>query len=270
MVRTGCIVRVMASVASVFDVAHDFKVEFAEIIGGTCRGPLAELWSVPFERVKPVRTFPSFRGQTNFPGLYYAATMDSHVGFESWAERDVAMMLDFDPDVVAFSSQPFRLTWTQGDEERRHPPDYFARLADGSGVVIDVRADDQTELQDAEAFAATERACRAVGWMFRRTSGPDATLAANVRWLAGYRHARCYRDDIAGALLEGFAVGKPLMSGARDAGDPIAVLPVLYHLMWKHRLVAELREGLLGPGCTVVARQEGGSRCPGRGQGSSR
>ena len=33
--------------------------------------------------------------------------MDAHVGFESWAERDVAMMLDFDPDVVGFSSQPF-------------------------------------------------------------------------------------------------------------------------------------------------------------------
>jgi len=57
-------------------------------MGGTRRGPLTELWSVPFERVRPVRTFPSFRGQKSFPGLYYAATMDAHVGFESWAERD--------------------------------------------------------------------------------------------------------------------------------------------------------------------------------------
>ena len=79
-----------------------FEVEFTGgDADGRCRGPLGELWSTPFERVAPVRSFPSFRGQVSFPGLYYAATMDAHVGFESWLERDVAMMLDFDPAVVA-------------------------------------------------------------------------------------------------------------------------------------------------------------------------
>jgi hypothetical protein len=76
-----------------------------------------------------VRSFPSFRVQVSFPGLYYAATMDAHVGFESWLERDVAMMLDFDPAVVGFSSQPFWLVWAQDGERRRHVPDYFAHLA---------------------------------------------------------------------------------------------------------------------------------------------
>jgi hypothetical protein len=34
---------------------------------------------------------------------------------------------------------------------RRHAPDYFARRADRTGVVIDVRADDRIESADAEA-----------------------------------------------------------------------------------------------------------------------
>jgi hypothetical protein len=51
-------------------------VEFAENVGNVRHGPLAELWSTPFEWVNPVRSFPSFRGQANFTGLYYAATMD--------------------------------------------------------------------------------------------------------------------------------------------------------------------------------------------------
>jgi hypothetical protein len=97
----------MTLIVPVFEESDSFELEFAESIGGTRQGPLAELWSVAFERVRLVRMFPSFRGQRSFPGLYYAATMDAHVGFESWAERDVAMMLDFDPDVVGFSSQPF-------------------------------------------------------------------------------------------------------------------------------------------------------------------
>lgn len=112
-----------------------FVAEFVDSTGARCHGPLSEVWATPFERVAPVRSFPSFRGQVNFTGLYYAATMDAHVGFESWLERDVAMTLDFDPEVVAFASQPFWLSWAEDGKERRHPPDFFARLADGTGLV---------------------------------------------------------------------------------------------------------------------------------------
>jgi hypothetical protein len=45
---------------------------------------------------------PAYNGQRNFPGLWWSATMGRHVGFESWLERDHAMLLDFDPRVVAF------------------------------------------------------------------------------------------------------------------------------------------------------------------------
>ena len=248
------------SAAAVRPVIPAFGVEFTGSDGGCCRGRLGELWSTPFERVAPVRSFASFRGQGSFPGLVVRGHEDAHVGFESWVERDVAMMLDFDPAVVAFSSQPFWLTWAQNGKQRRHAPDYFARLADGTGMVIDVRPDDRIEPRDAEAFAATERACREVGWLFRRTAGPGAVLAANVRWLAGYRHRRCYRGDIAGVLTGVFAEPKPLMGGTCEAGDPVAVLPVLYHLLWTQMLVTDVTAGPLGPGSLVSVKQEGAGR----------
>jgi hypothetical protein len=248
------------STAAVRSVIPAFGVEFTGSDGGRCRGPFGELWGTPFEQVAPVRSFPSARGQVSFPGFYYAATMDAHVGFESWLERDVAMMLDFDPAVVAFSSQPFWLTWVQGGRQRRHAPDYFARLADGTGVVIDVRPDDRIEPRDAEAFAATGRACCEVGWLFRRTAGPGAVLAASVRWLAGYRHRRCYRGDVAAVLTGVFAEPKPLMEGTWEAGDPVAVLPVLFHLLWTRVLVTDVTAGLLGPGSVVSVKKEGASR----------
>jgi hypothetical protein len=246
--------------AAVCPVIPAFEVEFTGSDGGCCRGRLGELWSTPFERVAPVRSFPSFRGQVSFSGLYYAATVDAHVGFESWLERDVVMMLDFDPVVVAFSSQPFWLAWAQDGGQRRHAPDYFARLADGTGVVIDVRPDDRIGPRDAEAFAATGRACGEVGWLFRRTAGPGAVLAANVRWLAGYRHRRCYRGGIAGVLTGVFAEPKPLMAGACEVGDPVAVLPVLYHLLWTRVLVTDVAAALLGPGSLISVKQEGTGR----------
>jgi hypothetical protein len=167
--------------------------------------------------------------------------MAGHVGYESWLERDHLMLLDFDPLVVGVSSQPFWLFW--GDERGRcvsHAPDYFARCADGSAVVVDCRPADRVKPRDALKFEATARACALAGWEYRRVGAPDAIVTANVRWLAGYRHPRHGIGDVAGVLRAVFATGTELMAGARAAGDPIAVLPVLFHLLWRQVLSVDL------------------------------
>lgn len=162
------------------------------------------------------------------------------------------MLLDFDPSVAAVSSQPFWLHWHDGRRRRRHAPDFFARLADGTGVVIDVRADDRIEPGDAEAFAFTAEACRSAGWEFRRVGEIDPVLTANVRWLSRYRHPRCAGPEAASdALRRVFTCPGPLLSGAEAAGDRLAVLPALFHLMWRRVLAADLASGPLGPETSV-------------------
>ena len=135
--------------------AMALQVLFVDGGGSRRQLPLATGWAARFECGQPVRSFPSRRGQRNFPGLWWSATTGEHVGFESWLEREHAMMLDFDPAVVAFSSQPFWLLWRDGKRLRRHAPDFFARLDDGSALVVDVRADDQIPVTDAEVFEVT-------------------------------------------------------------------------------------------------------------------
>jgi putative transposase len=68
------------------------------------------------------------------------------------------------------------------------------------------------------------------------------------RWLAGYRHPRCYRREIAERLCEVFAEQGPLFAGADAVGGRVGVLPVLFHLMWRQVLVADLDNALLGRG----------------------
>ena len=94
------------------------------------------------------------------------------------------MALDFDPAVVAMASQPFRLVWTDGARNREHTPDYFARLADGTGVVVDVRPDGLVDEKAAEVFAFTARICETAGWKFRLVGDLDQPFRANLRWLA--------------------------------------------------------------------------------------
>jgi hypothetical protein len=167
-------------------------------------------------------------------------------------ERDQFMMLDFSPEVRSFSCQPFWLLWQAGGKDRRHAPDIFVRLCDGTGMVVDVRADDRIALEDAEAFAVTAAACEAVGWVYRRVGAVDPVLVANVRWLAGYRHCRCMREGHAARLLQVFADPGPLLAGAEAVGDRISVLPVLFHLMWTGQLAADLASAPLSAASLVT------------------
>jgi hypothetical protein len=211
------------------------------------RPPLGEAWSVPFQTGLPVRRFTSRKGQRHLIGLWWCATTAGHVGFESWLERDHVMLLDFDPTVVGIGSQPFRLSWT--DETGSpvwHVPDYFARRADGSAVVLDCRPVERRKPRDVMKFEATAAACARIGWEYRLVGAPERMLVGNVRWLAGYRHPRHDVAQVAMLLREAFATPTPLMAGAEAVGDPIAVLPVLVHLLWCHQLAADLTVPLDG------------------------
>ncbi len=206
-----------------------------------------------FESCRPVRTVCAFKGQRNFEGLWWLATTQSHVGFESWVERDRLMLLDFDREVVGVSSQPFWLRWWTDGKRRRHVPDFFARRADGSAVVIDVRPDDRIAPEDADAFAATARACARVGWEYCRLGALDSVLAANLRWLAGYRHRRCLNRDCADRLLAAFGIPRSFSDGVAVVGDPIRVRPVAFHLLWTGDLSADLHGSLLTGDSMVTA-----------------
>ncbi|EGX59751.1 hypothetical protein SZN_11248 [Streptomyces zinciresistens K42] len=56
-------------------------------------------------------------------------------------------------------------------------------------------------------------------------------LPANLRWLWGYGHPRCWRQETAGRLLEVFAEAAAVV--VRGGGGRIAMLPVLCHLLWR-------------------------------------
>lgn len=189
---------------------------------------------------RPVRSFPSYRGQRNFPGWYWSSTMGRLVGFESWVERDHLVALDFDRSVTGIVSQPFWLRWPGEGKSRQHAPDFLVRLDDGAVLVLDSRPLELIEDVDREAFAITDQACGLLGWRYAVWDRLDPVLVANQRWLAGYRHPRCFDAQVAGRLLTAFEKPRPLMDGAEVAGDPLGTLPVLYHLLWRRELVTDL------------------------------
>lgn len=217
------------------------QVTFRSMARELVTADLADAWSQRFESLPPVRVPRAFKGQRNFAGSWWYATTQSHVAYESWLERDHLMLLDFAPEVVAVAAQPFTAVLSTPAGTRKHTPDYFVRMADGTGVVIDVRPDARAA-KDADVFTATAVACAQVGWDYQRLGDITPVLAANVRWLSGYRHPRCRTDRLADALIEVAATSELTVGAlASVVGDPVVVLPCLFHLLWSGELDAGIR-----------------------------
>lgn len=219
-----------------------FELDYVDDAGERRRESLSAAWNVRFEDIEPVRGLRWSKGQRRFAGWWWSSTSDRHVGFASWGQRDCAMWLDFDPKVAGFAAQPFWLHLPGGG---RFGPAYFARLVDGTGVVVDVRAaaaDPAPGGADA-VDGVVSSACAAVGWEFRRVAAADPVRLANLRWLSRYRHPRCGADaELVRRVLEVFGRPNGLFDGAGVVGDRLRVLPVVYHLLWRQVLVADLAE----------------------------
>jgi hypothetical protein len=220
---------------------EEFEAVYLDAGGLERRVPWAWMPGVLGELGRPVRSFPSYRGQRNFPGWYWCATLGRLIGFESWVARDHLVALDIDPQVAGIVSQPFWLVWpSERGRPRRHAPDFLVRLTGGGVLVVDSRPLALIELADREEFDAADRACALLGWRYAVWGRLDGVVVANHRWLAGYRHPRCFNAEVATRLAEVFTRPRPLMDGAELAGDPLGTLPVLYHLLWKRQLLADM------------------------------
>lgn len=224
--------------------------------GSPCTADLADAVTTRFEDLPAHREVVSYKRQRNFTGLWWFATRGSHVPYESWVERDQVMVMDRCPEVVAVRSQPFALNVSVGTRSVWHVPDYFVRLHDGRARVVDVRPAKRIDEQAREVFEATAQECTRIGWDYTVVGELSPVLRANLRWLAGYRHARNGRAGVAWDLLRAVVTERgqvplgelPALTRAPGA----AVLPQVFHRLWTSQLGIDLSR-LMSLGSLVTA-----------------
>jgi hypothetical protein len=209
--------------------------------------------SVDFERGRPVRAIPSYRGQAHTPGRYWAATSKVLLEYESFLECQWLTLLDFDPSVMALATQILELHGRDGDGSWRHVPDIWVRRADGSVHVVDVKNPRHLDRQDVRRQAArTQAACRRLGWEHALVGAPEQPKAANVAWLAGYRRPLRAGREMVPLLLKAARRPVPLEELARAARPMELARPVLFHLLWQGQLMCDLNAPLAAS--TLVVR----------------
>lgn len=209
-----------------------------------------EVGSVRLERATPIREFFSWPGKRNYEGLYWSSTNRRHVDFESLLEREYLLSADTATDVVAIAAQPLALLWPRGTRGHHdHVPDFFVRLSNGDGRVVDVRSPARVE-KNAEQFALTRKACDEIGWQYEIFTGLALEHAHNLRWLAGYRHDRNAPSTDTAELIR-YCFERPLslqdglrrLSTATCLNTDVLMANVL-HLLWRQILSTDLSRPL--------------------------
>ena len=222
------------------------------------RGEFAGLEARQVFVAQPRRIFRWHRGQRHYSGRYWAATMGAFVGYESRLELAVLLLLDFDPEVVRVSSQPFEVIADRGDRQGSHVPDYMVEHADGSFTVIDVKPVAKQNLRDvADALHWAEGVIQARGWAYSIASEPDPVLLSNVRFLAGYRRTSQFDEDDLHAARESTAdartLGDAMRRTARELVDGAYARSVVLHLLWCHAIRCDLARPLAADTILEVA-----------------
>ncbi|MGW6707613.1 TnsA-like heteromeric transposase endonuclease subunit [Streptomyces sp. NPDC054956] len=253
----------------VVDPGSAFEAVFLDPVGQTVQ----QRWTdaavaVAFEELEPVSAFPVIPGRRWGPGLWWSATTGRHVAAGSNAMRTQLMVLDRDPRVIGLAGRPVRLLWrSDRGQVRSWVPQLFARYSDGSALLADCPSHPEAGGERAvKAAEAVSEACAQIGWSYLRLAPLDDVAAANLKWLAGYRHPRNQgRTGLMAAVLGAFAQPRPLIEGAEAAGDPIEVLPVVFHALWLGQLTTPLQSPLhervlVGPGSSSRSGERGGIR----------
>jgi hypothetical protein len=93
------------------------------------------------EMTKPVRNVKS-NGRTNV-GHYPSKKNGRLIQFESGLEKNLIKLLEFDPNVLEFFDQPFRIRYKdKTGKDRTYVPDFFAKFRNGTSIIFEVKIQD--------------------------------------------------------------------------------------------------------------------------------
>jgi hypothetical protein len=208
--------------------------------GGPVVCPVRDLASMPVEGARPVQRFSWRTSQFHRPGLQYLVSTGRHHGFESHAEQQLLLGLDFAGDLVEVLSQPFRLTFETAIGPGDHIPDFLAVTRAGSWL-IDVRPGERIKAEDRVRFAAAAEVALSCGWRYAVVPGWRPHVRATLDTVSAQR--RPLTDPLGlQAVLLAAAYEGPVRFGelAERTEVPAMARAQALHLLWHRRLGVDL------------------------------
>ncbi len=117
--------------------------------------------------------------------------MQSLIWYESLNERDYMYLLEIDPDVVSYSSQPLKISYTLNNQIRRYTPDFLVQRRSLQQIVEIKPKKQLNHDQNLQLFQVMTSLGQSQGWEFVVITDEmirKEPLLSNVKLL--YRYAQ--------------------------------------------------------------------------------
>ncbi|MGP5386618.1 TnsA-like heteromeric transposase endonuclease subunit [Brachybacterium tyrofermentans] len=176
----------------------------------------------------PIRVPPTYRGQRSYPGLFWAATNDRTLVYESLLELDRLWLADHDPSVEGICTQPFLVTGCNSDGLRAHVPGLLFVHSDRTVTLVDAKPATFLENPRVRAhFGWTRASCRDKGSRYEIFSGGNPTVLRNLKLLAVGRRPGRLPD---GCLAEARCVSGKIRSAPspRPSADEVHAAALMH------------------------------------------
>lgn len=204
----------------------------------------------------PVRSIP--KNSRSLTGKIIDSRRHTAVAFESALERDLYLLLDFDPSVAHFEEQPVTIAYQDpAGVNRTYTPDVLVHYVpdrrsqrDHRSVLYEIKYRDDLRTHWHEyrtKFKAARRYARSQGWVFRLITEREirTPYLKNAKFLRQYRYRSfdsraCHRML---AILAGRGETEPetlLAFLSSDRWERVRLLPVLWHLIAIRQVGADL------------------------------
>ena len=215
----------------------DITIAYSERFGHKRERPAREVGHLPFE------TFPhpdppfAYRGRQSVVTDGWVSSTGASTSLASLRQHRVALELDRDRDIDAFSAGPIELRWTCEDGRRQtlRPP-FIARARDGQRLVVLI-APDAVDARWHATVQVVAEAARQAGWGLRTAEVPKGAPLANLLRAAQARDPRRRDPEQARAVLDAFPAPRILTEAVAGCGLPrLVALDVAWHLIWTGRL----------------------------------
>jgi hypothetical protein len=105
-------------------------------------------------------------GSKKVIGKFPSLKMETAIWWESQIERDYIYLLEIDPNVKAYLSQPFKISYQEQGKLRTYTPDFWVKRMEKEQVV-EVKADSQIKKsQNQQLWRIITNWCWQQGWDF--------------------------------------------------------------------------------------------------------
>ncbi|WP_428830959.1 TnsA-like heteromeric transposase endonuclease subunit [Brevibacterium picturae] len=209
----------------------------------------------------PIRIPPTFRGQKNYPGIFWASTNCRLLMYESLLELDRLWLADFDPTVVGICTQPFQLTEQSDDAHRTHVPDILLTHSDQRVTLVDVKPEHFLhEPSVRDQFEWTRSLCQEKRWRYEVFSRGDATVLRNIKMLALGRRPERLPQKVAAKAQE--ELGKStirlgeLLNRRPKSCDQTDWRVAVFTLMWSGEAQVDINRPLSATSVLRSSKQE--------------